>query len=412
MKDYGILAARIALAESEVESYFYRKAKVDGAKYHYFPRLYKHSRFLDKSYTKVFFVFLFFVWPLVFLVVNLFFLAHFIKMKLFLSVRCVNYEYFKSGFSGVFFASSDLAVELYDKVDKRDCAILHRPGGKKDSSDLKNKNLDSLELLTISELVKIYFQVSSISLMFFSDSRKRNIQFFLLYLYEVLIVAEALRKLSKKSGLDELSITDHYDRWMVLSDFLRNERLFSSLTIIQHGVLALNDANDFDVLIPNKFENVDCLYYFDDVSKVVFEDFIFNSPENVRFKKYSNHINLRPIGSIGNASISILIVGSPLCFNFHEKISFAISERYRSVYILYKPHPTQPTFGKNKACVWHWIDDSNFFPKVDFVISYPSSLAVQYQSLSVPVIYHNIDADFSEIGDCFSKLDHLIESKK
>ncbi|HFO9943137.1 TPA: hypothetical protein ACHLGH_004979, partial [Escherichia coli] len=40
---------------------------------------------------------------------------------------------------------------------------------------------------------------------------------------------------------------------------------------------------------------------------------------------------------------------------------------------------------------WNFITDDDYFPDVDIVISYPSTLAYQYKELNKIVILHELD---------------------
>ncbi|ECE5475497.1 hypothetical protein LJP43_003588, partial [Salmonella enterica] len=87
----------------------------------------------------------------------------------------------------------------------------------------------------------------------------------------------------------------------------------------------------------------------------------------------------------------VLVVGHSLCERAQLKIGERLSTLSDEIVVYYKEHPRARASEKVKRAAWNFITDDNYFPDVDLVISYPSTLALQYQDLNKTVLLHGLD---------------------
>lgn len=181
------------------------------------------------------------------------------------------------------------------------------------------------------------------------------------------------------------------DRWLPLIDSVITEKK----VLIQHGTEIVKKKSNLlleykDGLycydMPYKYETVTELYAFSDEDyNALLHSSISNSP-----KKHVVGFGFK-VDSIDKDRFSILIVGvgsvSPNN-NIEETIIKLLSQL--DVDIFLKKHPTINSDIYNdlrSAFDFHFIDYA-FFPNVDVVISYESTLALEYESIGTTVLYY------------------------
>lgn len=210
-------------------------------------------------------------------------------------------------------------------------------------------------------------------------------------------------------------ITDHYDRWAVLIDRLVAEKKTqSSLTIVQHGSLvglsSTSMETTFSVKIPTRLRNVDKLYVYNEASAEVFRKYIIfrgNLKRDLDIECFKPKISLTPVSS----GFSVLIVGHAICENFHIFLYDRIMSD-SSIDFFYKPHPTVSPSKEIRARGWHMIEQADFFPKVDLLISYPSTLVAEYEGSGIGAILHPLAIQPEEYESVLSKITNKLQSAK
>lgn len=197
-------------------------------------------------------------------------------------------------------------------------------------------------------------------------------------------------------------ISQHFDRWAVLIDslsgFLRKDNEEYKFVIVQHGIerrdifQSMQEANiDF-----NKLNFVNFLFSYSESQSQIFSQYIFSLSSCAEVLLYNTEkIKLTKIYSHEN-KYKFLFIGHPV----YEKVQIALYRKLVEVFevkCFYKPHPTA---GMSDFCGdigWEVLDDM-IFPEVDYLISYESTLALEYQALGVIGFIHGEAGDNNVIA--------------
>jgi hypothetical protein len=112
--------------------------------------------------------------------------------------------------------------------------------------------------------------------------------------------------------------------------------------------------------------------------------------------------------------IKILFVGHSICLDLHIHLFNELKSAH-SIVTFYKPHPTEKIEKRILEQNWKLISDKHFFPKVDFLISYNSTLTIEYQNLGIESIVHPISLKSNESAQFLLKvkkeIDYLMKLK-
>jgi hypothetical protein len=219
------------------------------------------------------------------------------------------------------------------------------------------------------------------------------------------------------------TMSEHFDRWAVLVDSsVRNrKRRFNDhrtprkLRLVQHGFLGdlstQNSNSTFQLKLYRRLGSVTTLYAYNSTAEQRFTQHILSRrcvKRGIEVAYFQPRIDLRRLSD--GSETEILFVGHPLCEVIHEYILNSIS-RDHVFKAYYKQHPLAPMSKRMKSLCWQIIEDPTTFPQVSFVISYPSTLATEYEAMGIPVIVHpiNLASDFAEkhIMSIISKLIQL-----
>ena len=237
------------------------------------------------------------------------------------------------------------------------------------------KDRDIVEYLGIFDVVKayllsiisVYASIAYISLINFLQNYI-SFRWFLIYFLA--------HKLSKH--VNYVYITQHYDRWAILFDnaFIKNK-----LILIQHGIIK-EDINP-----PCKLKNVDIVFLIKKEFEKNFKNFIENY--KTKYCTINYKLRLRDFKKPQNKK-SILIVGQPHSAKNELLIIEKILSKYKDkVYIILKPHPLYglKNYYSEILKEIHIINEKDFFPKVDLVLCYESTLGLEYEAERVKVIW-------------------------
>lgn len=198
----------------------------------------------------------------------------------------------------------------------------------------------------------------------------------------------------------KLVIVDHFDRWAVLVDrsvkASRRLNTSKSFSIIQHGTVRglFDDEKSIanTEAYPTLLFNVNELYLYNKDEENIFRKKILfpKATESIVVKFFNPPIVLTDF-SVGKKK-KLLFVGHPLCEEFqilvYKKIIIEID-----VEIFYKPHPKSTMSADLCEVGWTVIEDVSVFPLVDLLVSYPSTLVVEYSGVGVQACVHPINAD-------------------
>lgn len=194
--------------------------------------------------------------------------------------------------------------------------------------------------------------------------------------------------------------SEHFDRWTILIDAvvrnLRiNDKVDSTVSLVQHGVLgSLTSAADqqpevvpFEV--KNKLTEVRHLYVYDELSAKIFQQSILHSECSAQVHFFKPQIVLQETLK-KKGQLRILFVGHPICEDLHIFI-FSQLLKSHSIRAFYKPHPTSAPRREIGDLDWELISDKSYFPAVDLLISYPSTLVTEYSNKNIPAVQHPIN---------------------
>ena len=206
---------------------------------------------------------------------------------------------------------------------------------------------------------------------------------------------------TQKIDPEKIFTAEHHDRWAILADCYCSEKSTKTkkctLTLVQHGLehpdtyRVINSLTDGQGL-PYKLKNVSSLHVYDSNQLELFKKNILESDhknKNPISAKFLTHkIKLENIRS---KKLSILFIGHPICEEFHINLQKVLSKKIDAD-IFYKPHPAANASQKIKKAQWQIISDTEFFPRVDLVVGYPSTLVVEYEENGIPNVIHDIKA--------------------
>lgn len=248
--------------------------------------------------------------------------------------------------------------------------------------------------LSKKDLFAVYFQtLYSIVLLLFRLERKTDI--LRAYMaYDLLLVAEGLDKTVSESK--SIFFANHYDRWATLFDQVS---AIPRKILVQHGLLPKN------LFLPYPLQNLDEIYVINEESKHIFQT-MFSLKDSVVFEKYKISLSLIPV----EHEFSILVIGQPHSAGEEIELVRRILKCIPRSYIYIKPHPIYGvelySFLEHEKNLLI-INDKSFFPKVDVVLNYESTLGLEYEQNGVPVI------DWKDISSeaVISRLEVYLQAK-
>lgn len=214
-----------------------------------------------------------------------------------------------------------------------------------------------------------------------------------------------------------LLTVEHFDRWAVLVDGSvqrsRNFRQTRHLTLMQHGSVNANVTPlGLGFSLPTRLSAVKHLRAYSAADVDVFKAAIL-SPHlgdgglDVSF--YRPSITLTEMTS-SEGPPSILFVGYPLCEAAHCSLLKAL--RLKGDWeIFYKPHPTSSASAHIKDLPWTVVEGRTVFPRVDLLISYPSTLVAEYAAHDIPAVLHLMDVTTAQILERMPEIHQKIKAR-
>lgn len=237
----------------------------------------------------------------------------------------------------------------------------------------------------------------------------------------------ALRWFVVRRAVDKLSgslvTVEHFDRWAVLVDrSVRTARVAKGLPrkliFIQHGALGgLGNAENYSddpLKLPARILCVDELHTYNSNEESIFRSNVFST--NQRQSTLTVHYfspTITTTGELTEGRLRLLFVGHPLCENFQSKAYQAL-KKVLDFDAFYKPHPKAPMSEAMENIGWTIIKDPLIFPKVDLLVSYPSTLVIEYEGLGIQASVHPLDIDLEAlprfIGQLLAKIKSISSS--
>ena len=238
-------------------------------------------------------------------------------------------------------------------------------------SDRRNVNI--LKLATFKEVCKSFYYAFSVYPVILSKFGLSN-TFYILQAFEWFLVFEILNNLSDKLVL---YFSNQRDRWSILIDkTIQKEKL-----LLQHGVENSTDVSSV------KLNNITTLYSFNnDEAQSLICSCLKCYP---KIKYYKSTLNLTSVCT--SYDYKILIIGnSSSFFDLESEIIRILKDT--AISVLLKPHPV---LDKNCYKVFENEVDNftllsdDVFPIVDVVVSYKSTLALEYEMSGIEVLYYD-----------------------
>lgn len=240
----------------------------------------------------------------------------------------------------------------------------------------------------------------------------------------VLQTYTAFRWFLVRRTMDRLSGTlvtaEHFDRWAVLVDRAVREcrrapGYRARLIVVQHGAMgAMNqEAHIHKSLLnlPTRLRQVDELHAYNSNEAAAFRANVFARGENSR--KLDIHFFKPAIELTGDATSDrprLLFVGHPLCECFHIEV-FRKLKDWKNFEVYYKPHPKASMSASIAEVEWTIIKEAHIFPRVDLLVSYPSTLVIEYEGIGIPASVHSLDASIDDLPLFIEKTQGIIENK-
>ena len=199
--------------------------------------------------------------------------------------------------------------------------------------------------------------------------------------FEFFLASFFLTRLDKSK---KVVYVETYSRWAHLSAHLPHHVIF-----LQHGII----GKELNFLI--KVGSPDEAYFLNEKEAGYCCEYLFYKKPVIKFLeglKFTSNEKL-----LNNDNVNVLLVCHYIFFEIEKKIANTVTGLGGyNVYI--KPHPLDPRDQYVALCkeIGAVIIDKQDYPKVDVVIAYNSTLAVEYRDTGVDVIRHD-EIDFEEI---------------
>lgn len=213
-----------------------------------------------------------------------------------------------------------------------------------------------------------------------------------------------------------LLTVEHFDRWAVLVDGSvqqsRRHRSTRHLTIMQHGSVNANETpRGLGFRLPTRLRAVNHLRAYSDADADVFKAEILSprcADSGLLVSFYRPSITLTDM-TAPDGPPSILFVGYPLCETAHCALVAAL--RLEGDWqLFFKPHPTSPPSAHIRALPWTVVEGRTVFPRVDLLISYPSTLVSEYAAHDTPAVVHRMDVTAVQLLDRLPEILQKIEN--
>lgn len=288
-----------------------------------------------------------------------------------------NYEH-------LFFINSPVSARLASsyinqfQIDENSCVFLLYKKEFKTFLPINYFTINTLQCISFFERVKI----SCLSIFSFIKFNY-ELKLYSFHFVEWISLLKSLERINYKF----FHSFDHYDRFAILADSqseLPNKNKIYYFH--QHGKFP--DLNE-SFTLPFKLNNVGHTILSDlDISYQFFLHKITTTISNLESVEILNN----PI-RISKLNIpfkySILIIGNVICLKFHQNLIQRLS-LYKDIFIYYKPHPNKLVYLDETKNLKN-IKDFDFYPNVNLIISYKSTLLDFYVQSGYPYIEHYLD---------------------
>lgn len=255
------------------------------------------------------------------------------------------------------------------------------------------EEVTSISIFFIVYLKCIFFSIQLI----FTNHKKYSLYSYTSFNYFLLY------DLLKRNMIENIWLTNHYDRWVVLANCLNNNKT----NLVQHGQLDyfnINDNQRYRSTFPFKLTNINTIYTQNEESIELYKDFVDST--NCEFKSVKSKAEFIEWRQLENNTTKILFIGHTNDSLFHRKLIKKLHSTYKNkIDIAYKYHPLQIAKILDDE-LWH-ITSGIIIPIPDVVISYGSSIDVEFKSISDVVVYNYAYEDNTEVDKVFEEIINL-----
>lgn len=209
--------------------------------------------------------------------------------------------------------------------------------------------------------------------------------------------------------------SEHFDRWALLIDFvvsdLKEKGHQASLSVVQHGMLkSLTNTSHVEDLqsysVRHRLKSVSSIYVYDNESARVFNDSILEKGAKSEVYFFKPQISLQKIEKTAG-QVTLLFVGHSICEEMQVYL-FQQLQKTTTIKAYYKPHPTCVPHQSVRNENWILIDTPAFYPAVDLLVSYPSTLVTEYASHGISAVIHPINLSSETASDILKQIREYI----
>ena len=274
-------------------------------------------------------------------------------------------------------ANVDFSVIKKTHIEYEDIEFLTSPMSNS-KLYLEYSNQSILGFVSYGELLSAFLQATKMTCYLPVKYGHRDCFFRSSSAFEFFLVGYAFNHI----GLDKTVIfTPLNDRFAYLFGHLPNKKIF-----IQHGAV----PNWFSVA--GKIGMADIGYYFNEEQRVICNKVMFYNIPECRYMELMSFTSNDKI--IKDGKLNVLLICYQLYFEKEKQIIEDLTSN-ENIHLYVKPHPTDndrskyTSIQKSKSIA---ILEKEDFPLVDVVISYESTLALEYRMVNVKtIVYEDID---------------------
>lgn len=271
--------------------------------------------------------------------------------------------------------------------------------------------MELANLLTLRDIVVAYGQaVRSVYLLAGRARQKR----WVLQSYTAFHWFAVRRAVDKLEG--PVLTTEHFDRWAILVDSSfarRSSERNHGLTLVQHGgvesVTAGSDTSVSTIRLPRRLRAVNELWVYDQDAEKIFRRDVFSarcSRHLSAAKYFKPSIELTQLDDY--PGLRVLFVGHSLCEAGHEALYRRLRKEFELM-VYYKPHPRTVMSAQLEEVGWTVLRQPTVFPKVDLLISYPSTLVTEYRNVGVASVVHPLDIHEDGVEDFYDSVVEMLK---
>ena len=274
--------------------------------------------------------------------------------------------------------------------------IVAYPYKRRGSLTGKFNTVSILCLLSFADLFVILYYSFCFSIYFYFKYRKEDMLFRCYSCYDFFLALESLKNVDSSN---KILVTATYSRWAFLLSDIFHDKIF-----IQHGMLAER------LFFLKKTGCPNVAYFF---SKEQANNCIVALFNNIPVSKYLDSLKFSGNEKvINNSKINILLICRYDGYDKEEQICRIIVE-YGSFNLYVKPHPifSLEKYVNLSRDLGFVVLDKEDYPKVDVVVTYNSTLAIEYEAVGVKVIRHdkmNMDSLKHAIGKLLTEMSKCV----